>query len=213
VKAAKWEGVVQHILFVHGTGVRLTSHDITLALVRGQVDKHLNGARVHQCLWGDPFGARLNLGGASIPDYYTTPAHVLSKSEAEKVEQASWRMLVEDPLFEIRLLPGLPSPRRELGPGVTPAGNISFHLLQNLQPSTRLIEILDEKGLGPYWTPSYRVIASNPELVQILTIANRDPREVSRALARALVACLIRSATEAGTREYPAKRERFSSTC
>jgi hypothetical protein len=51
--------------------------------------------------------------------------------------------------------------------------------------------------LREYWLAQegHQVIATTPELAQILIAANRDPREVSRALARALVACLISSAT------------------
>jgi hypothetical protein len=186
------------ILFVHGTGVRLVSYDITLSLMREKAEKYLNGARVHQCLWGDPCGAKLNIKGASIPTYEDTQEHARSQFETERINQAAWRMLAEDPLFEIRLLQDLPAPRVELGPLESSPGKISLHLLKNLQPSEAFIELLRDLRLEPYWTSSYDAIASEPELEQILTSASRDPREVSRAIARAVIACLIRSAMEAG---------------
>jgi hypothetical protein len=192
------ERAMPEILFVHGTGVRLVSYDITLSLVRRKAKKYLNGVRVHQCLWGDPCGAKLNISGASIPTYDETPAHALSESEAEQIDQATWRMLVEDSLFELRLLQDRPAPRRELGPDEMRPGEISFHLLQNLHPGADFSRLLDDTGIEPYWTSSHNAIASSLELKQILTAANRDPREVSGALARALIACLIRCAMEDG---------------
>jgi hypothetical protein len=103
---------------------------LTLSLVRRQVEKYLNLASVHQCLWGDPHGAKLNHGGASILTYADQPAPALSAFEAERIDEASWRMLAEDPLFELRLLQGLAAPRRELGPNDTAPGRISVALLR-----------------------------------------------------------------------------------
>jgi hypothetical protein len=186
------------ILFVHGTGVRLVSYDLTLSLVRGQAEKYVAGARVHQCLWGDPCGAKLNLGGASVPTYADQPAPAQSAAQAERIEAASWHLLVEDPLFEIRLLQGLPVPRRELGPNDTPSGRISVELLRKLQPSEAFVEALDAVSLESFWPAAYNAVADNPEVAPILIGANRDPREVSRALARALVGSLVQCATEGG---------------
>jgi len=186
------------VLFVHGTGVRLRSYDPTLSIVRKQAAKYLNGAKVHQCLWGDPLGARLNFEGASIPTYDDMPGHVQSKSEAEFVEQAAWRMLSEDPLFELRILQSVPAPRRELGPGEKSLGRISFSLFEQLHPCDEIVGLLREKGLDNYWKTSHAELANNPEFPQILASVNRDPRELSRALARALVATLIDIAVEDG---------------
>lgn len=188
------------ILFVHGTGVRLISYDLTLSLVRRQVEKYLNleAERVHQCLWGDPCGAKLNQSGASIPAYADQPAPALSAFEAERIDEASWRMLAEDPLFELRLLQGLVAPRRELGPNDIPPGRTSVALLKTLQPSAAFIEALTAASLETFWPAAYRAIADDPEVERILTAADRDPREVSRALARALVAALVQCAMDSG---------------
>ena len=186
------------ILFVHGTGVRLVSYDLTLSLVRRQAKKYLDLACVHQCLWGDPHGARLNQGGASVPAYADQPAPVLSAFEAERIDEASWRMLVEDPLFEIRLLQGLAVPTRELGPNDTAAGETSIALLKTLEPSAAFMEALTAASLESFWPAAYQAIANDPELSRILRAADRDPREVSRALARALVASLVQCAMDGG---------------
>jgi len=186
------------IIFVHGTGVRLVSYDLTLSLVRRQAEKYLNLANVHQCLWGDPHGAKLNQDGASIPAYADQPAPPLSAFEADRINEASWRMLAEDPLFELRLLQGLAAPRRELGPNDTAPGRTSVALVKTLQPSAAFMEALTAAGLETFWRAAYRAIADDPEVERILTAADRDPREVSRALARALVASLVQCAMDGG---------------
>jgi hypothetical protein len=186
------------ILFVHGTGVRLVSYDLTLSLVRRQAEKYLDSACVHQCLWGDPHGAKLNQDGASIPAYADQPAPALSAFEADRIDEASWRMLAEDPLFELRLLQGLTAPRRELGPNDTAPGQTSVALLKTLQPSAAFMEALAAASLEAFWPAAYRSIADDPEVARILTAADRDPREVSRALARALVASLVQCAMDGG---------------
>jgi len=186
------------IIFVHGTGVRLVSYDLTLSLVRRQAEKYLDLARVHQCLWGDPHGAKLNKQGASIPAYTDQPEPALSAFQVEQIDEASWRMLAEDPLFELRLLQGLVAPRRELGPNETPPGLTSVGLLKSLQPSAEFMETLTAASLENFWPAAYRAIADDPEVARILTAADRDPREVSRALARALVASLVQCAMDSG---------------
>ena len=97
------------ILFVHGTGVRRVAYDKAIQLVRRQAQKFLHGAEVRSCLWGEPEGASLRLHGASIPSYDDQPPTALSAAAAEQIELVTWRMLGEDPLFELRLLAGVPA--------------------------------------------------------------------------------------------------------
>lgn len=189
------------ILFVHGTGVRLSDYDVLLSVVRREAARRLPGVAVHPCLWGAPYGARLNAAGASIPTYDDTAAKPPSQAEIEAVEEATGRMLSEDPLFEIRLLESIPAPRRELAPGEIGAGMRSFELLRTLAPGGDLLALLREKELDGYWTAAHARLMSDPELEVILRSANRDPREISRALARAMIASLMGVAAERG---YPA---------
>jgi hypothetical protein len=188
------------ILFVHGTGVRLGSYDQSLSLVRRQVERFLDNTKVHQCLWGNPIGAKLLAGGASIPTYGDMPGQKPTESETELLEQATWRMLGEDALFEIRLLENLPPPKSKLAPNAKPAGEVSLDLLRTLQPPVEFIEIVNEKGLKEFWDSSYKSLLKQPELARILRSANREPMEISRALARSLVASMLAAAS---VKEYP----------
>ena len=189
---------MRDVLLVHGTGVRLASYDRSIALVRRQAAKFLNGATVHPCLWGEAHGATLNIAGASIPGYDDTAAPTPSEAVARELDEAAWRMLAEDPLFEIRLLEGVPAARRELAPMDQPPGRKSLQLVQTLRPSPEVTQFLRDKELNDYWEAAHTSLAGKPELERILLGANRDVREVSRALARALTAALIMDAQTAG---------------
>ena len=189
---------MRDVLLVHGTGVRLESYDRGLSVVRKQAAKFLNGAEVHPCLWGEPRGAKLNIEGASIPGYDDTAPALTSAQQARDVDEAAWRMLGEDPLFEIRLLEGLAVPKRELGPMDAPPGRESARLLKGLRLTPEAVAFLREKELDLYWQPAFDSLAGEPELPRILIAANRDTREVSRGLARALTAQLLLRAQENG---------------
>lgn len=186
------------ILFVHGTGVRLASYDLTLSLVRHQAGKYLHSARVHQCLWGDAYGAKLNGGGASIPTYADQPVAPIEAAEANRIDEAAWRMLAEDPLFELRLLPRLVAPQQEFHPNEDAPWQTSVNLLKALRPSDEFMRALVETCLDSFWRSAYSAVAEDPEVELILKDANRDPREVSRALARALAASLVQRAMDRG---------------
>jgi hypothetical protein len=103
-------------------------------------------------------------------------------------------MLREDPLFELRLLEGVPALRTELAPGEVAPGRSSWNGLCRLQPPPQVLDILCERGIDNFWLSGYQALAVQPELEAILVKSNRDPREVSRALARALVASVIHEA-------------------
>ena len=189
---------MSEILFVHGTGVRRISYDAALSVVRAQSERHLNGAKVRPCLWGEPEGAKLRLGGASIPTYDDHPPAALTDSAADEIERVTWRMLREDPLFEVRLLENLPTAQAELGPFENNPGEVSWRLVRDLAAPPQFLELLSERGLEKYWIDAHAQFVEHRELESILIKANRDSREVSRALARGVVANLINVAAANG---------------
>lgn len=186
------------ILFVHGTGVRRVPYDAALDLIRRQSEKCLGGTNVRGCLWGEPEGAKLRLGGASIPTYDDQPSAVITDSAADEIERVTWRMLREDPLFELRLLENVPAPKLELGPFGTNPGEASWQLVRNLAAPLQFLEMLRERGLEKYWINAQAQFVGQRELESILIKASRDSREVSRALARGLVANLVNVAVADG---------------
>jgi len=181
------------ILLIHGTGVRRVAYDKSLNIVRSQANKYLKGVKVHACLWGEAEGAKLRLAGGSVPTY-DDPQASMSKQEAEEIEVVTWRMLREDPLFELRLLQNMPpntKQEEEQSPVIETAGERSSQLVSDLNTPPEFNEILRNRELEDYWSEARQRFSDLGELESILIKANRDPREVSRALARGLVASLL----------------------
>ncbi|MFI0778113.1 hypothetical protein [Streptomyces sp. NPDC021212] len=90
------------VVFVHGTGVRATAYEKSLARVMSGLGRVRADIRVVRCFWGEHHGASLGLGGASVP--------VRAKSRGvggddlldEDDPLAVWALLEVDPLAELR---------------------------------------------------------------------------------------------------------------
>ncbi len=113
------------VIFVHGTGGRKEAYAMTLQQIQAELGKHCPNVELVPCLWGDDWGAKLNAGGVSIPEYQNSQGGKQSTPEETAIQL--WASLYEDPLYEIRLLglrplqdetdvilPGSQSPRQTL---------------------------------------------------------------------------------------------------
>ncbi|MFF0017193.1 hypothetical protein [Streptomyces sp. NPDC005374] len=88
------------LLFVHGTGVRETGVRAVVDLLAERLAPLRPDMTVAVCSWGTAEGARLNAGGASVPDYDRTRA---PDDEATPDPVDAWLLLYADPLYELRL--------------------------------------------------------------------------------------------------------------
>lgn len=95
------------LLFVHGTGVRGPAFDATFEAIRDSADRHLGSIDVQPCLWGDELGAKLTLGGASIPTFDVQRLGAPAESDRHERESLRWSLLYADPLYELRTLAAL----------------------------------------------------------------------------------------------------------
>jgi hypothetical protein len=86
-----------NLLFVHGTGVRGESYFRSLDLVSRKMAQCLPGWSVTGCNWGEPFGARLNRQGISIPDYNKSGHADVPREDADR---ARW-YLIGSPISDI----------------------------------------------------------------------------------------------------------------
>src|ERR1700691_5179824 len=96
------------LIFVHGTGVRKPAYEKALDRIAREVRRRRPDITVSDCCWGETLGARLNAGGASIPEYDQTKA--LGGPSAADEDIVLWQMLSLDPLFELRAAPGAGNP-------------------------------------------------------------------------------------------------------
>jgi hypothetical protein len=88
------------VLFVHGTGVRKASFEVSAARIAEGLRNIDPAVQLRPCLWGDEYGARLGMNGASIPEY----VHPLAAATDNDASVALWDLLAHDCLFELREL-------------------------------------------------------------------------------------------------------------
>ncbi|WP_063734447.1 hypothetical protein [Streptomyces sp. RTd22] len=90
------------VVFVHGTGVRATSYEKSLARVVSGLGRVRADIRVVRCFWGEQHGASLGLGGASVP--VRTKRRGVGGDDLldEDDPLAVWALLEVEPLAELR---------------------------------------------------------------------------------------------------------------
>jgi hypothetical protein len=184
------------LIFVHGTGVR---RDKTQDLIRnGLRDAGRNDVTVKGVDWGDQLGVKLS--PKDLADVLPEPSRAID--EQEDLEAALWALLLEDPLFELRMI------------AVEPRGASTSiaNALPGLQPAEvmvaeRLITLsvegapggIDGRDIGKAASD----LAAQPALLEAVRIVG-DPNDpdLLAAVARAVSAtALVRS--RAGIGEGP----------
>jgi hypothetical protein len=181
------------LLFVHGTGVRAAGYAATLRLIEGRVAQQRLSVSVRGCFWGEAEGARLRVGGSSIPGYGDTGGHAPTY---EDELMALWSVLYTDPWYELRVLRHLPPPT--LLPGQeSPAGKLR-RTIEQLEPPPELAVALSDAGLANLFGPAVSALRAAPEFDQALTTAPSDPLDHRRAIARAVIAHALVAADDQG---------------
>jgi hypothetical protein len=167
-----------HLLFIHGTGVRGDGYLRTLDLIVRKASQFLPGVTVSGCAWGDPLGARLNKKGASIPNYSETgnafPA-------LESADQARWRLLAEDPLLELRILPE----DERVGP---PPGPWLFAQIPALATNAVILDLISPWELSQPWPACISRLAADPAWQNVVSSVTESKAAASEKVARAVVA-------------------------
>jgi hypothetical protein len=170
-------------VFVHGTGVRQQGYQQTLRAVQDGADRFLPGVEVVGVPWGPRFGVPLDRLQQALPP------EAARRDEAgpgrEDVIAAAWALLIDDPLFELRLIAqGAPTaPRGRQGPQLVP-------LLRGL---TQQPPPLDGTGVSQAeLNQAVKALTAAPELTAAAQATDRaDEPELVQAVARALVALIL----------------------
>lgn len=182
------------IIFVHGTGVRLSSYTTSFDSAVRQAWEAGITARLVSCAWGDPLG--VGFEGLSLPD---PPEPMVRASDA--AELARWNWLFPDPLCELEQLttPATDAPRPPPAPpNRPPAWQIDLTFITVYTPSPDLAILLKSGGLDGLWLSAWSEIVHDPILKLAFEHSAHEVPVVTRALARALVASLHTLALEAG---------------
>lgn len=181
------------LLFVHGTGVRQTGYSASFEQIRENAHKSGLPVEVLGCFWGGSEGARLNLGGASIPGYLEAGGGEPSEDDSL---MALWSVLYTDPWYELRVLRNMPVQ----GPfpfGQEPPSAALRRNMEEFAPSEQLRELLEADHLQRYFDIAVTALLRAEEFSQAVETAPPDPLEHRRAIARALIAHTLVAAEEA----------------
>jgi hypothetical protein len=171
---------VATILFVHGTGVREAGYRETYKLIAPRIREL--GYAPAECLWGDDYGSQF--GGAALPSY---------ASEQERQNLAMWRMLLQDPFAELRLLEAAPN-----ASGLASHGEVVWERLLADTPGEITYGRLRALELDPFWPFVFEQLTKQPQRrwEALVKRAAQNDGQFELALSHCLVAQLIRGAEE-----------------
>ena len=198
---------METLLFVHGTGVREPVYSATFGLIQQALHTRLGaeGVRLEPCYWGGPCGAKLNLNGASVPNYDATmaaPEAIGEIQEPGDYEVALWALLYSDPLAEVDLL-ALTAGRagnqeEEPAPGQEPPGAALDEKVKALpgagaaRDDSELSRLLEGALLRPHFASAVEALTGHPAYSRAIAVAREPLVEFRAAFARALVALAAR---------------------
>jgi hypothetical protein len=135
-----------------------------------------------ECLWGDDYGSKF--AKASLPRH---------ESDQELQDIAMWRMLLQDPFAELKLLEAAPD-----ATGLVSHGEIVWENLLNDVPSESTWTNLRSLELDPFWPNAFEQLTkeSSHRWEALVKRAAQNDGEFELALSHCLVAQLIRAAEE-----------------
>ncbi|MFG0611596.1 hypothetical protein [Delftia sp. WSY_14] len=175
--------MVKTVLFVHGTGVRKASYESSAARIAEGLRNVAPAVRLESCLWGDTHGARLALGGASIPEFSLAP---VAGASADQVV-ALWELLARDPFFELRELTA--SVARGLEPPAEKERKAALlTALGTLADDAGVLDALKGRALVVQWRESVAAVVEADARKEAMAAAARVDTTLRLALSRALVA-------------------------
>jgi len=168
------------VLFVHGTGVRKAGYEQSYKLIAPRIREL--GHTPAECLWGDECGSQFS--GVALPSY---------ESEQERHKIAVWRMLLQDPFSELKLLEEAPD-----APGLANHGEVVWERLVNNTPTERTVGLLRDLELDSFWAFAFDQLTKENDhrWEHLVKRAAINDGQFELALSQCLVAQLMRAAAE-----------------
>ncbi|QQO12415.1 hypothetical protein JJB99_23380 [Bradyrhizobium diazoefficiens] len=200
------------LVFVHGIGSRKTTdgsehpYDVTFRAIGWELFRKKIEWTLVKCQWGDDLGAKLHASGKSFPTYDGR----LAVSAEPDDPLGIWRVLLEDPTFELRALVTMAQSGAKSGapavagpPGSAAAGPpggaipasvvLQTRLAAGLAPTGPLLVLLKDSGLEACFAEAVAKVRAAPE-----TPGATSHPQAFRALARAIVAQTVRRGMDLG---------------
>ena len=178
------------LFFVHGTGVRKPGYEGTLEDIRKGCAREPRLANVviaDNCPWGEALGVNGQLAELTLPPEDRTRAFGPTLTAAE-LELARWSVLLNDPLFEIRIASQQPA-EQGLSIGRQPPDVLAAAALARIaaNPPGAAGVASGRLSVGA------RAVAAAPELsAAALAAGNADDPELATIVARAVMAFALK---------------------
>lgn len=171
------------IIFIHGTAVTPSMYEGTFKIIQKQLEKR-SDINLVKCFWGG-LGAKLNAGGASIPE-----SKVTQKLTDEDEKISLWEHLYIDPLFKLKsysLLPKLSSTTEAKSKSVTELNKILRGLqLDSVEP--KLQNKLIEAGIAQVFNQAIKTVIRSNAYKRAIDNAPELSDKYYDAIAKAIVA-------------------------
>jgi hypothetical protein len=184
------------LFFVHGTGVRQAGYERTWAALQdGARQKQIPATAFVGCPWGPTLGVPVERIADTLPDQVATrdAFGAGAPPSDQELQSAEWALLLEDPLFELRLVAGGAAAGVDDGVVVVAearADQTAIAIVRSL--ASRPVD-LDGTGVErEELEQAAEAVASAPELAGA-ALAAPDPTDADlvRAIARAVVATML----------------------
>jgi hypothetical protein len=185
------------VLFVHGTGVRHASYQVSVARIVCGLEKLGSGASLETCLWGDVLGARLGANGKSIPKFAPPPPKPLTADQTA----ALWDLLRRDPLFELRELAAAPATL--IPPSAKAIKQRMRAVLNGFRQDRNLVYRLQPYAPELVWDTAVAAVVGAKVVDQAFDMTGSPYAPLRVACARALVASLQRELAGANMPSLP----------
>jgi len=187
------------LFFIHGTGVRRGGFDASYRLIQQKLVEHQCEVRLEACYWGDEFGAQLPSNSKSVPDYSNT-RNVDDWEEDQEI--AIWRLLTEDPTFELSLLSSSAGEAEDYPINRPHPGQQLENRFNGLATNADLAGAIRELGMEDTSSEIIQCISQSPAFESANKSAASGTAQHRSALARAVVAELLSQAIDAGAPIY-----------
>lgn len=194
------------LFFVHGTGVRDSGWTTLWGRVQDYARIHkIEGVSFKGCAWYQKLGAPVDHIADTLPPGVSTRNAIgAPPPSAAEMEAARWALLLEDPLFELRLgAQGAPAAAGGFAVGRQPADQAAVAMVQGFAGRASALDLTGMDLTAAEIAKAATAVAASAELRGASRAAGSaaDP-ELVQAVARAIVALTLAAhrADEPGTR-------------
>ncbi len=191
------------LLFVHGTGVRKKGFEAKLKAIRdGCRWARITGVDIQGVPWGDTAGVPTELINRTLPPSRTRAA--IGQPGPVDEDVALWDILLEDPLFELRLA-GTEGANTEptVTVGALPPGEAIADSIRDIGANPASVALEPTGISADEWSQAADFVAGSPELAGAADAEPGLSAELADEVARAVVASVLADEVEAPGGEGP----------